>query len=105
MTAPKLTTPTVTKPKVEAKAPKVEAKKTVLPRGYATIEAIEAKKLAAPGKSWDTTITTGPKRTNKNMPVMGLKAPEHAPLEYPSSTEEEEVQETEEVQESSDEEE
>jgi len=76
-------------PKVEVKAPKVEAKKT-LPKGYATIEAIEAKKVAAPPTEWSNKITTGPKKIVKKTP-MGLQAPDQevAPLEYPSSSEEE----------------
>jgi hypothetical protein len=68
--APVVKTPVVKVPKVEVKAPKIEAKKT-LPKGYATIEAIEAKKIAAPQTEWKNKITTGPKKIVKKAP-MGL---------------------------------
>jgi hypothetical protein len=68
--APVVKAPVVKVPKVEVKAPKIEAKKT-LPKGYATIEAIEAKKIAAPQTEWKNKITTGPKKIVKKAP-MGL---------------------------------
>lgn len=34
-------------------------------------------------------MTTGPKKIISNIPGFGIQAPEHAPLEYPSESEEE----------------
>lgn len=49
-----------------------------------------AQTETTPQTTWNSKITTGPKKINSNIPMMGLSAPDHAPLEYPEESEEEE---------------